>query len=123
MMIMPVLYNRYFIKCLKVLNDSLTWNKSKLPHNTLYLQLKKYCEEIDEAIAEEGKDYKKFISELGDVLICIGGVARFDNRLAQRMFNDFISCVDRFIFMDLVDAAEQKLPTLYERNYSDGYHH
>ena len=61
--------------------------------------------------------------ELADVLIAIGGMARFDEALAKEMFDGFIGCMDKYIFMDVVDYAEQKIPILYERTYQDGYHH
>ena len=114
-------YYRYKKKCLKVLNQSLEWNTIKLPNNTLELQLMKVDEEIDEVIRAE--DYQHQIEELADVLIAIGGVARFDELKAVCMFNNFIAVLDKFIFMDVVDYAEQKIKILYERNYLDGYHH
>ena len=48
----------------------------------------------------------------------------FDEELAKQLFNEFISCLDKYIFMDIIDYAEQKIKILYERDYSkDGYHH
>lgn len=114
-------YHHYREKCLKVLNDSLEWNILILPDNTLELQLMKVDEEIDEVI--KAKDYQHQIEELADVLIAIGGVARFDELKAVNMFNNFIAILDKFIFMDLIDYAEQKIKILYERDYSNGYHH
>ena len=120
---MPMMmsYKRYKEKCLKVLNDSLAWNSAKLPNNTFDLQLAKFYEEIDEAI--ETEDYQSRIEELADVLISIGGMARFDKALAKYMFGEFVMCLDKIIFMDMIDYAEQKIKILYERSYSDGYHH
>ena len=117
------LFNQYKEKCLKVLNESLAWNIAKLPHNTIELQIDKYCEEIDEAIEAEQEGYQRQIEELADVLIAIGGMARFDEPLAKTMFDEFIGCMDKYIFMDVVDYAEKKIPILYEREYKDGYHH
>lgn len=117
------LFNQYKEKCLKVLNESLAWNIAKLPHNTIELQIDKYCEEIDEAIEAEAIGYQEQIMELADVLIAIGGMARFDEPLAKTMFDEFIGCMDKYIFMDVVDYAEKKIPILYEREYKDGYHH
>jgi hypothetical protein len=117
------LFNQYKEKCLSVLNKSLAWNIAKLPHNTFDLQLAKYCEEIDEAIEAEAVGYQEQIMELADVLIAIGGMARFDELLSKEMFDGFIGCVDKYIFMDVVDYAEKKIPILYEREYKDGYHH
>lgn len=114
-------YHHYREKCLKVLNDSLEWNMLMLPDNTLELQLMKVDEEIDEVI--RAKSYQHQIEELADVLIAIGGVARFDELKAVNMFNNFIAVLDKFIFMDVVDFAEQKIKILYERDYSNGYHH
>ena len=104
-----------------MLNDSLAWNSAKLPNNTFDLQLAKFYEEIDEAI--ETEDYQSRIEELADVLISIGGMARFDKALAKYMFGEFVMCLDKIIFMDMIDYAEQKIKILYERSYSDGYHH
>jgi hypothetical protein len=63
------------------------------------------------------------IEELADVLITIGGMARFDLPLAIELLNGFLDCLDKYIFMDVIDYAEKKIPLLYERSYSDGYHH
>ena len=114
-------YNRYKEKCLVVLNESLEWNIKRLPNNTLNLQLKKVDEEIDEVV--NAKNYQETIKELADVLIAIGGVARFNEEKAVNMFNNFINFLDKFIFMDMIDYAEQKIKILYERSYSDGYKH
>lgn len=118
---MIVSRERYKKKCLKVLNNSVKWNISKLPDNTLELQMMKVNEEIDEVI--EAKSYQEQVQELADVLIAIGGVARFNKLKAVCMFNNFIGLLDKFIFMDVVDYAEQKIKILYERNYSNGYKH
>lgn len=114
---------RYKKKLLAVLNASLAWNIVKLPQNTFDLQLKKYEEECDEAIEAEQINYQRLIEELADVLISIGGMMRFNPELAIDMLNQFLDCMDKFILMDVVDYAEEKLPLLYERSYSDGYHH
>ena len=114
---------RYKKKLLAVLNASLVWNIVKLPKNTFDLQLKKYEEECDEAVEAEQINYQRLIEELADVLISIGGMMRFNPELAIDMLNQFLDCMDKFILMDVVDYAEQKLPLLYERSYSDGYHH
>ena len=114
---------RYKKKILAVLNASLAWNIVKLPKNTFDLQLKKYEEECDEAIEAEQINYQRLIEELADVLISIGGMMRFNPELAIDMLNQFLDCMDKFILMDVVDYAEEKLPLLYERSYSDGYHH
>lgn len=114
---------RYKKKLLAVLNASLAWNIVKLPKNTFDLQLKKYEEECDEAIEAEQINYQRLIEELADVLISIGGMMRFNPELAIDMLNQFLDCMDKFILMDVVDYAEKKLPLLYERSYSDGYHH
>ena len=111
---------RYKKKLLAVLNASLAWNIVKLPKNTFDLQLKKYEEESVEA---EQINYQRLIEELADVLISIGGMMRFNSELAIDMLNQFLDCMDKFILMDVVDYAEEKLPLLYERSYSDGYHH
>lgn len=118
---MPTLFKRYRQKCLNVLNSSLAWNIAKLPNNTLELQIAKIYEEYDEAI--EADDYQHQVEELSDVLIAIGGLARFDEELAKQLFNEFISCLDKYIFMDIIDYAELKIPILYERTYSNGYRH
>ena len=114
---------RYKKKLLAVLNASLAWNIVKLPKNTFDLQLKKYEEECDEAVEAEQINYQRLIEELADVLISIGGMMRFNSELAIDMLNQFLDCLDKFILMDVVDYAEEKLPLLYERSYSDGYHH
>ena len=114
---------RYKKKLLAVLNASLAWNIVKLPKNTFDLQLKKYEEECDEAVEAEQINYQRLIEELADVLISIGGMMRFNSELAIDMLNQFLDCMDKFILMDVVDYAEEKLPLLYERSYSDGYHH
>lgn len=118
-----MLFNQYKEKCLKVLNESLVWNIAKLPNNTFDLQLQKYCEEVDEVKDAEKEGYQRQIEELADVLISIGGMARFDEPLAKEMFDGFIACIDKYAFMDIVDYAEKKILILYERNYKDGYHH
>ena len=115
--------DRYKKKLLAVLNASLAWNIVKLPKNTFDLQLKKYEEECDEDIEAEQINYQRLMEELADVLISIGGMMRFSPELAIDMLNQFLDCMDKFILMDVVDYAEQKLPLLYERSYSDGYHH
>ena len=120
-MLMPTLFNRYQEKCLNVLNSSLAWNYERLPNNTLELQISKLFEEYDEAI--EADDYQHQVEELSDILIAIGGLARFDEELAKQLFNEFISCLDKYIFMDIIDYAEQKIKILYKRSYSNGYHH
>lgn len=120
-MSMIISRERYKQKCLKVLNDSVKWNTARLPNNNLKLQTMKVDEEIDEVI--KAKTYHEQIQELADVLIAIGGVARFNKLKAVCMFNNFIGCLDKFIFMDVVDYAEQKIKILYERNYSNGFHH
>ena len=114
---------RYKKKLLAVLNASLAWNIVKLPKNTFDLQLKKYEEECDEVVEAEQINYQRLIEELADVLISIGGMMRFNPELAIDMLNHFLDCIDKFILMDVVDYAEEKLPLLYERSYSDGYHH
>lgn len=101
----------------KLLNDSLTWNIVKLPNNNLELQLNKYVEEVDEFC--ESLE----IEELGDVLISIGGMMRFDSYLAYDMLEHFLSDVDTDHLYAAIIAAENKLPILYKRDYSDGYHH
>lgn len=114
----------YMKKSLAVLNASLLWNYERLPNNTFDLQLTKYYEEVDEAIAAEKIDYQHFIEELGDVFIAIGGMMRFNEELAVEMLDVFLKDMDKYYFMDLVDFAEQKIKILYERDYSrDGYHH
>lgn len=115
---------RYEEKLLKVLNDSLAWNFAKLPNNTFELQFAKYQEEVDEAIEAEKDNYQHFVEELSDVLISIGGMMRFDEELAIEMLNMLLKDIDKYILMDIVDYAEQKIQILYERDYSkDGYHH
>ena len=113
------LFNQYKAKCLNVLNESLAWNIAKLPNNTLELQINKYYEEINEAVEAEGIDYQHQIMELADVLISIGGMARFDEALAKEMFDNFIGCIDKYTFMDVIDYAEKKIHILYEREYKD----
>ena len=118
------LLERYRQKLIKVLNDSLAWNIVRLPNNSLDLQVRKYCEEIGEVNeAEEQGDYQHLVEELADVLICIGGLIRFDEDIAQSALNDYLATLDKYIFMDVVDYAELKIPELYNRDYSDGYHH
>ena len=114
---------RYKKKLLAVLNASLAWNIVKLPKNTFDLQLKKYEEECDEAVEAEQINYQRLIEESPDVLISLRGMMRFHPELAIDMLNQFLDCMDKFILMDVVDYAEEKLPLLYERSYSDGYHH
>lgn len=118
---MKTLYERYKAKCVSILNQSLDWNNARLPNNTFDLQLAKFYEEIDEAI--EADTYQRQIEELADVLISIGGMARFNEDLAKYMFDEFIMCLDKIIFMDMIDYAEHKIKILYERSYSDGYKH
>ena len=120
---MPTLLRRYEKKLVGVLNASLAWNYAKLPNNTFELQLAKYYEEVDEAIEAEHESYQHFVEELCDILITIGGMMRFDEELAQEMLNMLINDIDKYIFMDIVDYAEQKINILYEREYKDGYHH
>ena len=115
------LYLRYKNKTLYVLNESVIWNKHKLPNNTLELQLKKINEEQDEVEAAE--TYSEKIKELGDVLIAIGGVARFDKQFAKELYTRFTTGIDKYLYMDIVDEAEKKLPELWKRTYADGYHH
>lgn len=117
------LLERYEKKLLAVLNSSLAWNYAKLPNNTFELQLAKYYEEVDEAIEAESDNYQHFIEELADVIISIGGMMRFNSELAIDMLNQFLDCIDKFILMDVVDYAEQKINILYKRSYSDGYKH
>lgn len=100
-----------------LLNESLTWNIAKLPNNTLDLQLKKYLEEVDEFC--ESID----IEELGDVLIAIGGFMRFDSELAYDILQTFLDDVDTSHLYAAIIAAENKIPVLYQRDYSDGYHY
>lgn len=114
---------RYIERTLEVLNESLAWNIARLPNNTLELQLLKYIEETDEAIEAEKISYQNFIEELADVVITIGGIARFDEQLAVEMFNDFLDSIDKYIYMDVIDYAKQKIKILYQRDYSDGWHH
>ena len=118
-----VLLRRYEKKLVDVLNASLAWNYAKLPNNTFELQLAKYYEEVDEAIEAEQDNYQHFVEEVCDVLISIGGMMRFDSNLAQEMLNMLLGDIDKYIFMDIVDFAEQKIQILYERSYQDGYHH
>lgn len=118
-----ILLERYEKKLVAILNSSLAWNYAKLPNNTFELQLLKYEEEIDEAIEAETLSYQKMIEELADVLITIGGMARFDLPLAIELLNGFLDCLDKYIFMDVIDYAEKKIPLLYERSYSNGFHH
>lgn len=119
----PILLERYKKKLVAILNSSLAWNYAKLPNNTFELQFAKYEEEIDEAIEAETISYQNMIEELADVLITIGGMARFDLPLAIEMLNGFLDCLDKYIFMDVVDYAEQKIKILYKRSYSNGYKH
>lgn len=114
---------RYIERTLEVLNESLAWNIARLPNNTLELQLLKYIEETDEAIEAEKISYQNFIEELADVVITIGGIARFDEQLAVEMFNDFLDSIDKYIYMDAIDYAKQKIKILYQRDYSNGWHH
>lgn len=84
------LFNSYKIykdKCLFVLNESLEWNVKKLPNNTLKLQLKNVDEKVNKVIGIE--NYQKKVEMLADILIDIGGVARFDEEKAVNMFNSF----------------------------------
>ena len=104
-------------KLTRLLNESLAWNVSVLPNNTLDLQLKKYLEEVDEFC--ESLE----IEELGDVLIAIGGFMRFDSRLAYEILQTFLNDVDIPHLYAAIIAAENKIPVLYQRDYSDGYHH
>lgn len=120
---MPTLLRRYEKKLVNILNQSLAWNYAKLPNNTFELQLAKYYEEVDEAIEAEPENYQHFVEEVCDVLISIGGMMRFDSNLAQEMLNYLLKDIDKYIFMDIVDYAEQKIQILYERSYQDGYHH
>lgn len=120
---MPTLLRRYEKKLVNILNQSLVWNYAKLPNNTFELQLAKYYEEVDEAIEAEPENYQHFVEEVCDVLISIGGMMRFDSNLAQEMLNYLLKDIDKYIFMDIVDYAEQKIQILYERDYTDGYHH
>ena len=120
---MPTLLRRYEKKLVNILNQSLAWNYAKLPNNTFELQLAKYYEEVDEAIEAEPENYQHFVEEVCDVLISIGGMMRFDSSLAQEMLNYLLKDIDKYIFMDIVDYAEQKIQILYERDYTDGYHH
>lgn len=120
---MIMLLKRYMEKTLQVLNNSLLWNYEKLPHNTFELQLAKYYEEVNEAIEAEQIDYQHFIEELSDVLITIGGMMRFNIELAVEMLDVFMKDLDKFYWMDIVDFAEQKIKILYERDYSNGWHH
>ena len=108
-------YDKYKKKTIKVLNDSVKWNIDRLPDNTLDMQLQKVIEEKIEAI--NTNTYTKFISELADVLIAIGGVERFDSIIAQDLFESFISTLSKSIYMDVVDQAERKIKELYERTY------
>ena len=119
----PILLERYKKKLVAILNSSLAWNYAKLPNNTFELQFAKYEEEIDEAIEAETISYQNMIEELADVLITIGGMARFDMCLAIEQLNGFLDCLDKYIFMDVVDYAEQKIKILYKRSYSNGYKH
>ena len=119
----PILLERYKKKLVAILNSSLAWNYAKLPNNTFELQFAKYEEEIDEAIEAETISYQNMIEELADVLIAIGGMARFDLPLAIEMLNGFLDCLDKYIFMDVVDYAEKKIKILYKRSYSNGYKH
>lgn len=120
---MPTLLRRYEKKLVSILNQSLAWNYAKLPNNTFELQLAKYYEEVDEAIEAEHESYQHFVEELCDILITIGGMMRFDSNLAQEMLNMLLRDIDKYILMDIVDYAEQKINILYEREYKDGYHH
>ena len=119
----PTLLRRYEKKLVSILNQSLAWNYAKLPNNTFELQLAKYYEEVDEAIEAEKDNYQHFVEEVCDVLISIGGMMRFDSNLAQEMLNYLLKDIDKYIFMDIVDYAEQKIQILYEREYSNGYRH
>lgn len=120
---MPTLLRRYEKKLVDVLNASLAWNYAKLPNNTFELQVAKYYEEVDEAMEAEYDNYQHFVEEVCDVLISIGGMMRFDSNLAQEMLNMLLKDIDKYILMDIVDYAEQKIKILYEREYRDGYHH
>jgi hypothetical protein len=120
---MPTLLRLYEKKLVSILNQSLAWNYAKLPNNVFELQLAKYYEEVDEAIEAEQDNYQHFVEEVCDVLISIGGMMRFDSDLAQEMLNMLLGDIDKYIFMDIVDFAEQKIQILYERSYQDGYHH
>ena len=88
-------------------------NNVKLPNNTLELQIKKYCEEVDEAIEAEHDSYQHFVEEPADVLITIGGLMRFNEELAVSMLNEYLSTMDKYVFMDVIDYAERKIPMLY----------
>lgn len=105
-------YNRYKDKCLKVLNNALEWNIKNLPNNTLDLQIEKIGKNIDDVINAE--NYQKQVEKLTDVLISIGGVARFDEEKAVDIFNEFVISLDRFIFMDVIDYVEQKFKMLFQ---------
>lgn len=105
-------YNRYKDKCLKVLNNALEWNIKNLPNNTLDMQIEKIGKNIDDVINAE--NYQKQVKKLADVLISIGGVARFDEEKAVDIFNEFVISLDRFIFMDVIDYVEQKFKMLFQ---------
>ena len=104
-------------RLIRLLNESLIWNIIKLPNNTLELQIKKYAEEVDEFC--ESLE----IEELGDVLITIGGLMRFNASVAYDALQRFLDDNDIPHIYAAILAAEKKMPILYERDYSNGYHH
>lgn len=114
-------YLRYKNKTLYLLNESVIWNRKKLPNNTLSLQIKKINEEISEV--EKAETYEDKVSEMGDVLIAIGGIARFDREFAKELYTRYTNGLDKYLYMDIVDQAVNKIPVLWERTYNDGYHH
>ena len=118
---MTLLYHIYKSKMLNLLNASVLWNKQKLPNNTLDLQLKKIEEEEREVL--EAVTYEEKMAELGDVLIAIGGLERFDRKLAQKKLQEFLCSLDAPLVMEAIDEGLKKMPILWRRDYPDGYHH
>lgn len=62
-------------KLIELSLKAIEWNKRRLPHNTLEMQLKKVDEEFNEAI--EAADKQENIKELADVFIALSGLGRF----------------------------------------------
>lgn len=104
-------------------NSAIEWNVTTLVENTITMQIRKVCEEVEEVL--DAETYEEVIKEKADVLISVWGIRAFDTKLgmkAERFFWD----TNNLPIKEILIASEAKIAELHKRVYvkdGDVYRH